>query len=135
MTIENSYSAASAKRLAECDPRLQSIFRSVLKVMDHTIITGHRPKAEQDRMVALGRSKATWPASKHNREPSMAVDAAPYPVDWSDRERMTLFAGLVIGVGAEQGVRIRWGGDWDQDGQVRDNTFDDLCHFEIDERE
>ena len=29
------------------------------------------------------------------------------------------------------GIDLRWGGDWDRDTEVRDNTFDDLVHFEI----
>ena len=31
------------------------------------------------------------------------------------------------------GLKIRWGGDWDMDTQVKDNNFDDLPHFEIKE--
>jgi len=29
------------------------------------------------------------------------------------------------------GVTLRWGGDWDRDTEVQDNSFDDLVHFEI----
>jgi len=32
---------------------------------------------------------------------------------------------------ARMGVDLRWGGDWDSDTEVRDNSFDDLVHFEI----
>lgn len=31
------------------------------------------------------------------------------------------------------GVTLRWGGDWDSDTEVNDNSFDDLVHFEIKE--
>lgn len=78
-----------------------------------------------------------WPKSKHNKCPSCAVDIAPYdaspvgPVNWQDRERMTLFAGFVLATAKQMGISIRWGGDWDKDTQVLDNTFDDLVHFEI----
>ena len=27
--------------------------------------------------------------------------------------------------------KIRWGGDWDSDGEIKDNNFDDLVHIEI----
>lgn len=27
--------------------------------------------------------------------------------------------------------RIRWGGDWDRDHDVKDQTFNDLVHFEV----
>ncbi len=44
---------------------------------------------------------------------------------------MTYFAGLVRGIAVSWGVKIRWGGDWDMDGDLKDNSFDDLVHFEI----
>ena len=61
----------------------------------------------------------------------MAVDVAPYPIAWDDRERQTLFAGYVLATAKALGVELRWGGDWDGDTEVRDNQFDDLVHFEL----
>jgi hypothetical protein len=29
------------------------------------------------------------------------------------------------------GIELRWGGDWDQDFEVKDNRFDDFPHFEL----
>jgi peptidoglycan L-alanyl-D-glutamate endopeptidase CwlK len=69
--------------------------------------------------------------------PSSAIDVAPYPIDWDDRERFVYFAGQVMGISDvlyEHGVisrPLRWGGDWNRDTKVRDNNFDDLCHFEL----
>jgi hypothetical protein len=63
--------------------------------------------------------------------PAEAVDAAPYPIDWKDRERFSYFAGVVLGIAQSQGLQLTWGGDWDRDWQLRDNTFDDLLHFEL----
>jgi hypothetical protein len=40
-------------------------------------------------------------------------------------------AGRIIAIGLEEGIVIRWGGDWDRDGSVLDQKFDDLFHFEI----
>ncbi len=82
-------------------------------------------------MFRTGKSQVKFPHGKHNTNPSLAVDAAPYPIDWQDRERFTLFAGFVLCIAASMGVTLRWGGDWDLDWQVRDNSFDDLLHFEI----
>jgi len=28
-------------------------------------------------------------------------------------------------------VSVRWGGDWDSDGEIADNSFDDLVHVEL----
>ena len=63
--------------------------------------------------------------------PSLAIDAAPSPIDWNDRERFFYFAGVVKGVAEEMGIKIRWGGDWDGDNDFDDQTFDDLVHFEL----
>lgn len=126
-----SFSEASARRLAQCDPRLQRLFNEVIKHFDCTVITGHRGKAEQEEMVRTGRSRVCWPDGKHNTVPSLAADVAPYPIDWEDRERFTLFAGFVKGLAVSMGIKIRWGGDWDGDTEVLDNGFDDLPHFEL----
>jgi hypothetical protein len=34
-------------------------------------------------------------------------------------------------VAEETGVDIRWGGDWDGDRSLEDQTFHDLPHFEV----
>ncbi len=127
----NKYSSTSAQRLKQCDLRLQDVFNTVLETVDHTIITGGRDGVTQNEMFRTGKSKVQFPNSKHNSAPSMAVDAAPYPIDWKDRERATLFAGFVMGVAKEKKITLRWGGDWNSDWQVKDNHFDDLLHFEI----
>lgn len=125
-----SYSKRSAEKLATCHETLQAVFARVLALgYDHVILEGHRTHERQEELLEQGRTRTS--NSKHLESPSRAVDAAPYPIDWHDRERFHLFAGVVIGVGAELGATIRWGGDWDGDGQVRDNGFDDLVHFEL----
>ena len=125
------FSKASASNLATCDVRLRQVFERVIEGFDCTILTGYRDQQTQDDAFDSGASQKKWPDSKHNRSPSLAVDAAPYPIDWEDRERFTYFAGYVVGVGAMLGVKLRWGGDWDQDTEVEDNGFDDLLHFEV----
>jgi len=125
------YSKRSKEKLSTCNQKLQDIFDEVIKNVDCTIITGQRGKEEQNEMYRTGKSQLKYPKGKHNSNPSRAVDAAPYPIDWKDRERATLFAGYVIGIARMQGVTLRWGGDWDRDWQVKDNNFDDLWHFEL----
>lgn len=125
------FSEKSLAKLETCDPRLQRVFEAVVVEFDCTILEGHRDQTRQNQMVAEGKSKTLWPNSKHNAEPSLAADVAAYPIDWEDRERQTLFAGYVLVTAKAMGVTLRWGGDWDQDTEVRDNSFDDLVHFEI----
>ena len=126
-----SFSIASTARLNTCHPDIQAVMKRVIEICDCTIIEGHRDEERQNEMKRTGKSQLGWPDGKHNSLPSKAVDAAPYPIDWKDRERATLFAGLVLGIAYQMGISLRWGGDWDRDWQVNDNNFDDLWHFEM----
>jgi peptidoglycan L-alanyl-D-glutamate endopeptidase CwlK len=121
----------SISRLKTCDQKLQELFYEVVKHFDCSIIEGHRGEERQNKAFADGNSKVKYPNGKHNQNPSVAVDVAPYPIDWSDRDRFHYFGGFVLGVAKEMGMNIRWGGDWNQDTQTKDNKFDDLVHFEI----
>ena len=132
------YSTRSKSRLATCDKRLQKVFNEVIKHVDCSILEGHRSKERQNRLYDEKRTKVKYPNGRHNSNPSKAVDVTPYPVDWEDRERQTLFAGFVIGIARSMGIKIRWGGNWDmyeEKGrwEVKDNRFVDFQHFEIKE--
>lgn len=127
------YSQSSKKKLATCDERIQRVFNEVIKHFDCKITCGHRTVEEQDALyyAVPRRTQVKWPNSKHNKKPSKAVDAVPYPVNYEDRERFTYFAGFVIATGLSMGIGLRWGGDWDRDTKLDDNNFDDLPHFEL----
>jgi peptidoglycan L-alanyl-D-glutamate endopeptidase CwlK len=125
------FSQTSARRLAECDERLQRVFSEVIKHVDCTVLCGHRSKEEQDAAYKLGNSKLKFPMSKHNRLPALAVDVVPYPVDWNNIRHFDRFSGFVFGIARGMGVELRWGGDWDRDWDLKDNRFNDLPHFEL----
>jgi len=121
----------SSGRLAECDPRLQILFNFVVRHYDNSILCGHRNEEAQNQAFQRKRSKVQWPDSNHNSTPSRAVDAAPWPIDWNDRERFVHFAGAVKLAAEFLGIPIIWGGDWNDDGTGVDNNFDDLVHFQL----
>ena len=125
------FGKSSKKRLATCDERLQKVFNEVIKYVDCSILEGHRSEERQNYLFQEGRTKVKYPKGRHNSNPSRAVDVTPYPVDWDDRERQTLFAGFVLGIARSMDIRLRWGGDWDMDFKVMDNRFDDFPHFEL----
>jgi len=127
------FSTKSRSKLHTCDERLVDLFNEVVKGFDCTIIEGHRGKKAQNEAFNKGNSKVKFPNGKHNQSPSVAVDVAPYPIDWSDRDRFHYFSGYVLGIASQMGLKIRWGGDWDMDTKTKDNKFDDLVHFEIKE--
>lgn len=126
-----SFGTASMQHLNTCDLRLQRLFLEVVKTFDCSVTEGHRNEADQHADFLAGRSKLDWPHGNHNAIPSRAADVYPYPVDMNDTERFYYFAGYVKGVASKMGLKLRWGGDWNQDTQVRDNHFNDLVHFEL----
>lgn len=125
------FSRTSRERLESCDIRLQNIFNEVIKRWDCSIICGHRSEYDQNRAYKTGNSRLMFPKSKHNSSPSVAIDVAPYPIDWNDVIAFAHFAGYVIRVAEDQGIKLRWGGDWDGDKFNKDQSFNDLPHFEI----
>lgn len=128
------YGATSLKRLEQLHPNLLVIMYDIIELMDVTILETHRDKDRQDSLFEKGLTQVYYPHSKHNCLPSKAVDVAPYPIDWNNRERFHYMAGLIRGIAHARDLPIRWGGDWDSDGEVLDNEFDDLPHFELGER-
>jgi hypothetical protein len=104
------------------------------EVADISILCGHRGEAEQEEAFLTGRSKVRFPNGKHNSFPSQAVDFQPYPVP-ERREKLwaalAYIAGRAIEIGKRRQLVVRWGGDWDQDGDLTDNNFDDLYHLEV----
>ena len=126
-----SFGKSSQDKLATCDPRLQKVFNEVIKHFDCTVIEGHRGEAAQNKAFAEGKSKLKYPQGKHNKTPSLAADVLPYPIDWNDTNRMRYFAGFVVGIAATMGIKLRWGGDWNQNTELKDNSFNDLPHFEL----
>lgn len=140
--------------LATCDQRLIDLFLRVVGTYDCTILQGARSAAEQAENVRKGVSQTL--DSKHVTSEShplaRAVDVAPYPVVWPDDSlfaalppalvarvrayvhavgRFYHFAGYVKARAADVGLGLRWGGDWDSDGDFSDQRFDDLPHFEL----
>jgi hypothetical protein len=122
----------------------------VIDIVDHKITDGFRGQVEQDQAFAEGRSERKWPDGDHNVEPSVAVDAVPYPVDYGgpllnddgtlnkknliELLRFYHFAGVVRGVADSMDIPVTWGGDWDGDFDFTDQKFNDLCHYQLKEK-
>ena len=129
----NKWSNTSKERLEQCDERLQALAEAVLQIHDCSVLTGHRSENAQNQAYVEGYSTIQWPYSKHNKLPSLAIDLAPFPIDWENTKRFYYFAGIVMGVAKQMNLPIRWGGDWDMDNDLDDSNFLDLVHFEIKE--
>jgi peptidoglycan L-alanyl-D-glutamate endopeptidase CwlK len=120
----------------------------VIKHQDCTIVEGHRTKETQDKYYYVDKvTTVKYPKSKHNQNPSRAVDVVPYikemggaifPQNTDSQEvflRKTgaiyMFLGYVKRVADEMGIRVRMGADWDSDRNLLDQKFHDLPHIEL----
>lgn len=128
-----SFGSRSRLMLDQCDSRLVELATAAIKHVDFSVIEGHRDKERQNMLLnsTPPLTKVSWPNSKHNSLPSLAFDFAPYPIDWAYTERFAWVAGILMGIAKERGIPLRWGGDWDRDGELSDNRFNDLGHVEI----
>jgi peptidoglycan L-alanyl-D-glutamate endopeptidase CwlK len=135
-----SFSKKSLQQLATCHKDLQTLFHEVIKYFDCTVIEGFRNQELQDKAFAEGKSKLQWPNGKHNFYPSNAVDVAPCingGIDWNNAKQFYFFGGFVLGIATQLKAQgkithdIRYGGDWDSDKDINDQSFNDLPHFEI----
>ncbi|HHN73022.1 MAG TPA: M15 family peptidase [Thermopetrobacter sp.] len=138
------FSARSRERLDTAHHALQRLFNEVIRHYDCTVLEGYRPPDRQRELYEAGRSKVL--RGRHNVSPSLAVDVAPWlpgrGVPWPKKGTKTYvkdicqfyhFAGFVEAT-ARQVIPeyvLRWGGDWDRDHDLADQTFDDLVHFEL----
>ena len=125
----------SVKNLSEADLDLQKLFNKVIKYYDCAVICGHRSEEDQNKAYNEGRSKLQYPQSKHNKTPSLAVDVVPWfkhepHIRWNDKEKFYEFGGFVQGIATTLGINIRWGGNWNKNDELHDQTFFDLPHFE-----
>lgn len=130
-----NFGRSSEYNLRTADPELQKVMRDALTtgIMDFSIIEGHRGEVKQNRYYDLGKSEKKWPDGKHNKTPSQAVDAAPYingKTSWN-KLHCCVLAGIILACAAKRGIKLRWGGNWDMDGEpITDQDFQDLVHFE-----
>lgn len=128
------FSAKSQAKIMTLEPDLyRVVWRAMeLQVMDFTVLCGLRTPEEQMAYVREGRSRTLNSRHLPNRDGlAEAVDIAPHPVDWNDTHAFHRLAGVMFAAASIEGVKLRWGGDWDRDGDTQDQNFIDLPHFEL----
>ena len=97
----------SRERLKGVKPELVNVLNELIKIMDVTIIEGVRSQERQNELVAQGASKTKY--SKHIT--GDAVDLAPYPIDWNDRDTFHYMCGMIRGIAQQMKVPVRVGCD------------------------
>jgi peptidoglycan L-alanyl-D-glutamate endopeptidase CwlK len=136
-----AFGKSSLRRLENAHPDLKRLFDVVVVEFDCAILESVRSPEQQAQNVKDGVSHTY--DSRHLADEngiSWAVDACPYPLIWPDPKNLSYvkdlarwyyFGGYVLGVARCMNIRVRWGGDWNGNRDIKDQSFDDLGHFEI----
>ena len=135
------FSITSQSKLAMCHGDIIEVMSRAIQLFDFTVLYGYRTLLEQHKLYLQGRELVSgiWVVrdkakivthcdgvvkkSRHNYSPSLAVDIAPYPIDWADIQRFIDMAKVVMDIAKEMDVPLRWGGDW--------TKMKDYPHFEL----
>ena len=95
---------------------------------------GFRTAEEQNDLFKAGMSTKDGYLKHSKHQLGQAVDLIPFvdgvAVDGDD-VMCGVIAGVVFSCASELNIDIRWGMDWDGDGDTRDTTFRDIYHFEL----
>ena len=136
-----SFGKASLEKLATCHSHLITVANTALlwSPYDFSIIEGHRSVERQQQLFAEKKTHIDGVTRRgnHNYTPSLALDFLPYPgsvneVDvWADDNRFAVIAGVFFASASHHHTQIRWGGDWDGDGNAKDQSLYDLPHIEL----
>lgn len=132
---------ASRKNLEGLHPNLVAVVTRAIQLttQDFSVTCGVRTLAEQKELYAQGRTKpgqiVTWTLKSRHLPAAdglgRAVDLAPYPIDWNDLSKFDAIAKAMFDASKELGIPIRWGANWDQDGNPRERGETDSPHFEL----
>ena len=129
----------SQEKLLGVNPDLVRVAQRALDfgVMDFSIIEGLRTADRQQELYREGKSQLDGVIVRSKHQGGNAIDILPYPAIvngvnvWDDRQRFSVLAGLMYAAASIEGVTLRWGSDWDGDGNNADSKFFDAPHFEL----
>ena len=126
----------SLARLKGVDETLVNVVKRAIEIseVDFTVLEGVRTLERQRELYAQGRTApgkiVTWTMKSRHIE-GKAVDLVPYPLDWNDLEKFNKIKDAMFKAAKELDVNLRWGADWDGDGNYREKGEYDSPHFEI----
>ena len=126
----------SLARLKGVDETLVNVVKRAIEIseVDFTVLEGVRTLERQRELYAQGRTApgkiVTWTMKSRHIE-GKAVDLVPYPLDWNDLEKFNKIKDAMFQAAKELDVNLRWGADWNGNGEYREKGEYDSPHFEI----
>lgn len=94
---------------------------------------GFRTPEEQNQLFKDGYSQKDGYEKLSRHQFGDAVDLQVFVggAVVQNEKMQCIVAGVMFACASELGIKIRWGGMWSQSGDIRDNKFNDLYHFEL----
>jgi len=93
---------------------------------------GMRTAEEQNQLFKQGASQCDGYLKLSKHQSGLAVDLNVFVGNTmvSNKEMLCVIAGVMFSCASERGIKLRWGLDWNMNGDIRDNKFNDMFHFE-----
>lgn len=156
MTKKSNFhlSGRSLKTLRGVHPDLIKVVKRAIEITEEDFMVGEgvRSLATQRRYVRQGKSRTMnsrhlvvngyshavdlwlWKDGKISWDTSNAESFYTVSHD-DDYVNYQEIGTSMLQAGKELGIPIRWGADWDGDGQHTDHSFIDWVHFELPEKD
>lgn len=140
-----AFGERSNKNLDGVHPKLIMVAKRAIKLtdVDFFVNEGVRTPERQKQLYAQGRTKpgpiVTWTLkSNHFINPKTqfghAIDVYPFPYNPDDKDivkKQRAIAKAFFTAADELDIPIRWGADWDMDGNYGERGEGDSPHFEL----
>lgn len=128
-----TFNKTSAARLSHAHPLLQKLMNEAILLYDFIIADSQRGRKAQEEAFRGGYSKVHFGGSAHNWAPALALDI--YPAPYNPKDPVSKFVKMQIEIikplAKGLGVPIRQGIDWNMNGVLTDDKWDDLPHIEL----
>lgn len=152
-----AFGKTSLQRLDTLDRALRLVVVRALQLstQDFMVLEGVRTLTRQHQLYGKGRTReqlaakginpmfaephlkpVTWTLNSRHLPNALglseAVDLAPFPLSWTNLPAFDAVARAMFAAAEELRTPIRWGADWDGDGNLREAKEHDSPHFELD---
>ena len=123
----------SMRNLRNAHPLLYQLLFEAGKQMDFIVADSLRGRVAQTKALMTGHSKVKFGESAHNWFPALACDL--YPKPFSQNIPISKFVKLQLQIikplAIKMRIPIRQGIDFNMNGNLSDDRWDDLPHIEL----
>jgi len=130
-------SERSLERAKDVNPKLINLILLAIRrtPIDFGVawMGGKRTAEEQNQLYKEGYSQCDGYSKLSKHQSGDAIDLNIFVGSKlvENKEMLCVVAGVMFSCANELGINLRWGLDWNGNGDIRDNKFNDMYHFEI----